>query len=38
MEELEEMVIDLKVYDSQNNVEEYNKKLEEIIIYLKERV
>lgn len=33
---LANMVHDLKYYESHNLIEEYNKKLTEIIIYLKE--
>lgn len=33
---LENMVLDLKVFESENKKEEYEEKLKEIIIYLKE--
>ena len=33
---LENMVLELKVLDSENKKEEYEEKLKEIIIYLKE--
>lgn len=36
MNKLENLVLELKVLDSENKKEEYEEKVKEIIIYLKE--